>query len=333
MKKLIILVFVLLAASLANSDEVVVNGVLEGGGSLTVVTVATIPAAPTNGQAVVVTDGSDAADCSVGSGSNVHVCLYNGSAWVPVPVTDVSGNLELVGSLTATTLTTAATALPGITAYDSDGAVPTRAIGKQYWDLTNTGDGTEVSDIIAQYITAGSLAAAWWWDGSASAFFLPTAGSTLAVGTTDIDGTPPVGKLIVKGTTADGTTYPFVLRDSAEANIFTIDTDGNMITYGRYRASTTAVTCADATDTCAYTSTAQQHWITAGTDATGDTMTVTAGVAGQTVTFTLVGGTDDVTIDVSTGSDSTLTGGSSDSVTYRFNANNSTWYVISGVGL
>ena len=103
---------------------------------------------------------------------------------------------------------------------------------------------------------------------------------------------------------------------------------------GSMAVSTADVTCTDADDVCIYNATKAQLWITAGTDATGDTMTVTAGsVAGETRTFTLVGGTDDVTIDVSSGTDSTLTGASGDSVTYRWDLTNTTWMIIAGVGL
>ena len=103
---------------------------------------------------------------------------------------------------------------------------------------------------------------------------------------------------------------------------------------GSMAVSTADVTCTDADDVCIYNTAKAQLWITAGTDATGDTMTVTAGsVAGETRTFTLVGGTDDVTIDVSTGTDSTLTGASEDSVTYRWDATTTTWRIIAGVGL
>jgi len=54
-------------------------------------------------------------------------------------------------------------------------------------------------------------------------------GGNVAVGTTDLDGTPAVGQLTVKGATADGSTLIFVGRDSAEANVITIDTDGDIL--------------------------------------------------------------------------------------------------------
>jgi hypothetical protein len=51
----------------------------------------------------------------------------------------------------------------------------------------------------------------------------------VGINTTDFDGTPPVGTLIVKGDSADGTTLPFVIRDSDEANVFEVDSDGYVI--------------------------------------------------------------------------------------------------------
>ncbi|MBI4708255.1 MAG: DUF2190 family protein [Candidatus Omnitrophica bacterium] len=50
----------------------------------------------------------------------------------------------------------------------------------------------------------------------------------LAVGTSDLDGTPAIGRLTVKGTTNDGSTNIFVGRDSDEANIATLDSDGKL---------------------------------------------------------------------------------------------------------
>jgi hypothetical protein len=51
----------------------------------------------------------------------------------------------------------------------------------------------------------------------------------VGIGTTDLDGTPAVGQLTVKGTTTDGSTLIFVGRDSAEANVITVDTDGDIL--------------------------------------------------------------------------------------------------------
>ena len=50
--------------------------------------------------------------------------------------------------------------------------------------------------------------------------------NVVGIGTTDLDGTPAIGKLTIKGTTNDGSTYPLMLRDSDEANVSWVDTNG-----------------------------------------------------------------------------------------------------------
>ena len=51
----------------------------------------------------------------------------------------------------------------------------------------------------------------------------------VGIGTTDLDGTPAIGRLTVKGSTNDGSTNIFVGRDSDEANVFSLDTNGKII--------------------------------------------------------------------------------------------------------
>ena len=45
-------------------------------------TVDNLPSSPTTGDLAGVNDGNTASDCTVGSGSNWNLCVYNGSAWV-----------------------------------------------------------------------------------------------------------------------------------------------------------------------------------------------------------------------------------------------------------
>src|SRR3990167_4441755 len=49
----------------------------------------------------------------------------------------------------------------------------------------------------------------------------------VGIATTDLDGTPAVGRLTVKGTTNDGTTQVQVWRDSDEANVANLNTNGD----------------------------------------------------------------------------------------------------------
>lgn len=55
-----------------------------------------------------------------------------------------------------------------------------------------------------------------------------TDNDNLLIGTDDDDGTPEAGRLVVKGDTNDGSTNIFVGRDSDEANVLTINTDGDI---------------------------------------------------------------------------------------------------------
>ena len=54
----------------------------------------------------------------------------------------------------------------------------------------------------------------------------------VGIGTVDLDGTPTIGRLVVKGTTNDGSTNILVGRDSDEVNQFYFDTNGGLITLG-----------------------------------------------------------------------------------------------------
>lgn len=58
----------------------------------------------------------------------------------------------------------------------------------------------------------------------------------VGIGSTDFDGTPAIARLIVKGTTNDGSTNILVLRDSDEANVLSVDTNG-IITPGGYKSN------------------------------------------------------------------------------------------------
>ena len=43
-------------------------------------TVAGLPSPVSDGTICMVTDGTNASDCTTGGGSDVHICLYDGSA-------------------------------------------------------------------------------------------------------------------------------------------------------------------------------------------------------------------------------------------------------------
>jgi hypothetical protein len=80
-----------------------------------------------------------------------------------------------------------------------------------------------------------------------SSFATPNTGDILSVastgnmflGTTDVDGTPPIGRLVVQGAYTDNTYNIFVGRDSNGANKFVLDCAGQ-ITTGSWHATTLA---------------------------------------------------------------------------------------------
>ncbi len=72
--------------------------------------------------------------------------------------------------------------------------------------------------------------------------FIMRPGGSVGIGTTDFDGTPALGHLIVKGTTNDGSTNIQVWRDSDEANVAYLDTNGNLTLSGSVSASASALT-------------------------------------------------------------------------------------------
>lgn len=69
-------------------------------------------------------------------------------------------------------------------------------------------------------------------------------GGNVGIGTTDLDGTPATGQLTVKGSTNDGSTNILVGRDSDEANVFAVDSDGGITTSGGHIANITTVNAA-----------------------------------------------------------------------------------------
>jgi len=66
----------------------------------------------------------------------------------------------------------------------------------------------------------------------------------MAIGTIDMDGTPAIGRTIIKGSTNDGSTNILVGRDSDEANVFTMDTNGSIALSGGITNHVTTVNAA-----------------------------------------------------------------------------------------
>lgn len=75
----------LLVLLLATAAEARVIQPWQGGsGCESPKTVAALPGSPATGDFCTVTDGASASDCTTGSGSDAHICLYDGSAWVAI---------------------------------------------------------------------------------------------------------------------------------------------------------------------------------------------------------------------------------------------------------
>jgi len=67
--------------------------------------------------------------------------------------------------------------------------------------------------------------------GTADAEVMRLVAGNLAIGTTDMDGTPVIGRIVAKGSTNDGTTNIFVGRDSDEVNVFRVNTNGGIYAF------------------------------------------------------------------------------------------------------
>lgn len=94
MKRFCILALILLLATpLAHAGPSFSGGQGSGDG-VSAYTVANLPAAPADGDFAIVTDGADAADCTVGGGTSLNGCTYDqgGAAWVIVGDGAGSGN-------------------------------------------------------------------------------------------------------------------------------------------------------------------------------------------------------------------------------------------------
>lgn len=98
--------------------------------------------------------------------------------------------------------------------YDSVGG--TKGYLRYNVDLVDVGHG--------HIFSAGDLAT------GETDLMLVRADGVIGVGTVDLDGTPAIGKLTVKGNTNDGSTNILVGRDSDEVNVFSVDTNGKVTT-------------------------------------------------------------------------------------------------------
>ena len=104
--------------------------------------------------------------------------------------------------------------------------------------------------------------------------------ANVGIGTTDLDGTPPVGKLTAKGSDDAGATNIFVGRDSNNVNKVVMGTNGMINTLPE------TVTCISESGTA--DPTVRVHFLVSDGDADNDedTVSLTDGVVGDEVIFT-----------------------------------------------
>ena len=74
-------------------------------------------------------------------------------------------------------------------------------------------------------------------------------GGNVAISTADMDGTPAIGRLTIKGSTNNGSTNILVGRNSDETNVFSVDTNGG-ITIGQLKLSALNTAPATSSEAC-----------------------------------------------------------------------------------
>ncbi len=84
MKKIIFLFIVLFALFASNAYSWTYDGGWDTDvtGGIDFYTVATLPATPSEGDVVGVSDGANSSDCTSGGGTDYNICIYDGSNWV-----------------------------------------------------------------------------------------------------------------------------------------------------------------------------------------------------------------------------------------------------------
>lgn len=157
----------------------------------------------------------------------------------------------------------------------------------------------------------------------------------VGINTVDLDGTPATGQLTIKGTTNDGSTNIFVGRDSDEANVFNIDTNGNILMSGMIKNTPQAATCTEngSPSTLTITPTSSYVEIT-NADAEGCNITMgeTGMTAGTAVTLCVVSNAGGVVTFADTAGVTQLAGAFAadidDCITLRY-GNTTTWREVS----
>ncbi|MDP3986099.1 MAG: hypothetical protein Q8P77_01545, partial [Candidatus Veblenbacteria bacterium] len=218
--------------------------------------------------------------------------VVKGNGNVGIGTTGPGDKLHVVGNILMSDLTTATHLAAGGTGLQIQGNSPTVLLDNTSAAANNgiwTGFETNATQLFGRVLNDALSSAQNWITVTRSGATVSSVvfeNGNVGIGTIDLDGTPAVGQLTIKGTTNDGTTNILVGRDSDEANVFNIDTNGNATFAGNVTGA--------ATGTVGY-------WTRAGTDLTpataGDTITTTGlinangGIAVDTSNFTVSGTT------------------------------------------
>jgi len=112
----------------------------------------------------------------------------------------------------------------------ADRAVIEASSGQSALQFGIGGVATDNSWIIGQRASDNSFSFSRSNDLDVNRYFIISTSGDMAIGTSDLDGTPAIGRLVVKGSTNDGSTNCLVLRDSDEANVLWVDTNGGIHT-------------------------------------------------------------------------------------------------------
>lgn len=157
---------------------------------------------------------------TTGSPSNTYVAVF-------ADANTITGTTNLV--FTATSLDVAKKV--SVTELDTyNFRLANSGAGGGYWNIGQTYNGFTVGGGKLLFIPDSESSAN-------AAVTLVNATGNMLIGTTDDDGTPSTGRLVVKASTNNGTTNALVVRDSLEVNVLTINSDGNIDTAGSLQFS------------------------------------------------------------------------------------------------
>lgn len=201
-----------------------------------------LPPAQGGAGTTLVNDGSGVltwASAALPAGTSAQTLRHNGTAWI------ASGTLTNDGAVVG--LFSSGAINGPILNIRSDFTAAGKHAMIRFGDQSQTAD-YQKGALIYEGVTASARGrfhiALENTDGATSvalsdARLTVNSNGNVGIGTTDDDGTPATGRLVVKGSTNDGTTNILVGRDSSEANVFSVNTDG-LTTVGGFKLATGA---------------------------------------------------------------------------------------------